>query len=48
MLRSLAQHLQQPLKIAIVFGGVSAGPQIKQLGQGVGDAKLPARSVAFQ
>ena len=26
--RSLAQHLQQPLKIAIVFGGVSINPQM--------------------
>ena len=28
VLRSLAQHLQQPLKIAIVFGGVSINPQM--------------------
>lgn len=28
VLRSLAQHLQQPLKVAIVFGGVSINPQM--------------------
>ena len=28
VLRSLAQHLQPPLKIAIVFGGVSINPQM--------------------
>ena len=28
VLRSLAQHLRQPLKIAIVFGGVSINPQM--------------------
>ena len=28
VLRSLAQHLQQPAKIAIVFGGVSINPQM--------------------
>ena len=31
VLRSLAQHLQQPLKIAIVFGGVSINPQMMGL-----------------
>jgi superfamily II DNA/RNA helicase len=28
VLRSLAQHLQQPLKVAIVFGGISINPQM--------------------
>ncbi len=28
VLRSLAQHLQRPLKVAIVFGGVSINPQM--------------------
>jgi ATP-dependent RNA helicase RhlE len=31
VLRSLGQHLQQPLKVAIVFGGVSINPQMMGL-----------------
>ncbi len=31
VLRSLAQHLPQPLKIAVVFGGVSVNPQMLAL-----------------
>lgn len=31
VLRSLAQHLQRPLKVAIVFGGVSINPQMMGL-----------------
>lgn len=31
VLRSLAQHLQQPLKVAVVFGGVSINPQMLRL-----------------
>ncbi|WP_298211572.1 DEAD/DEAH box helicase [Acidovorax sp.] len=31
VLRSLAQHLSQPLKVAIVFGGVSINPQMMGL-----------------
>ncbi|MEO6972540.1 MAG: DEAD/DEAH box helicase [Rhodoferax sp.] len=31
VLRSLAQHLPQPLKVAVVFGGVSVNPQMMGL-----------------
>ena len=31
VLRSLAQHLPQPLKVAVVFGGVSINPQMMSL-----------------
>ncbi|MFY3383080.1 DEAD/DEAH box helicase [Paracidovorax sp. MALMAid1276] len=31
VIRSLAQHLQQPVKVAVVFGGVSINPQMMGL-----------------
>ena len=43
VVRSLAQHLPQPVKVAVVFGGVSINPQMMALRGGADIVATPGR-----